>query len=48
MAVEQRQAIHRWCHIDLDLLKALYQYDILQNASRWLAIHIRELEAVPM
>ena len=48
MAMEKRQTVHGRRHIHLDLLEALHQHDIFQNAGRGLAVHVRQLEAVPV
>ena len=48
MAVEKGHTFDCRRHIYFNLPEALYKHDILQNASGGLAVHICQLEAVPV
>ena len=48
MAVKERQTRIIGCEIHLDLTERFDKHDILQNAGRRLAIHLRQLERIAM
>jgi hypothetical protein len=48
VAMKKSQAFHRRRHIHLDLIEALHQHDVFQDAGCGFAVNLRQLKAVAM